>query len=130
MNRIETAIQILKDCEERDYVGAGETVRNVLARLKMEVDKPELKGTLKDCYDGKKEVGFTAKCNGEHISFSFDGYGDNVTNDYVNGESCPLLIEIFEGELRVVVWGDINQEDYTHIISLEGAAKSKREEIT
>jgi len=35
----------------------------------------------------------------------------------------PIWIEMKNGKLRVVVWGDINQEDPTHIIpiDLEGA---------
>ena len=33
------------------------------------------------------------------------------------------MIEAWDGELRVIVWGDINQEDLTHIISLEGARR-------
>ncbi len=45
-----------------------------------------------------------------------DGYGD----------SCPLLVELYEGQLCVVVWGDINREDPTHIISLKGARTSAR----
>ena len=51
------------------------------------------------------------------------GYGDASSADNCG---CPVMLEIWEGELRVVVWGDINQEDPTHIISLEGALESKR----
>jgi hypothetical protein len=28
------------------------------------------------------------------------------------------------GEARVVVWGDINKENHTHLISLEGAKET------
>jgi len=53
-----------------------------------------------------------------------EGYGDASTED---GEGCPVMIERWNGELRVVVWSDINKEDPTHIISLEGARESLRD---
>jgi hypothetical protein len=57
------------------------------------------------------------------ISIRVEGYSDACSLD---GCGTPILIERWEGELRVVIWGDINQEDPTHIISLEGARESKR----
>jgi len=51
------------------------------------------------------------------------GYGDFCTD---NGYGSPVLIELCNGHPRVVVWSDINQEDPTHIVSLEGAAESLR----
>jgi len=50
------------------------------------------------------------------------GYG-TVYDDF------PVLIEFYEGELRVCVWSDINQEDPTHIISLEGAKICKKNKV-
>lgn len=52
-----------------------------------------------------------------------EGYGEKCSD--VN-YSHPVLIELYEGELRVVIWNDINKEDPTHIISLEGAKDDKR----
>lgn len=37
----------------------------------------------------------------------------------------PIVIENYEGELILMVWADINQEDYTHKINLRGALDSK-----
>jgi len=37
------------------------------------------------------------------------------------------MVEFFNGEMRVIVWDDINVEDPTHIISLEGAREDVRE---
>jgi hypothetical protein len=54
-----------------------------------------------------------------------EGYGDSCSMDE-NG--CPILIERWNGELRVVVWADVNQEDPTHIISLEPAHIERRVE--
>jgi len=52
---------------------------------------------------------------------SYDGMG-------VPGEGCNdiVMVEHYGGRLRVIVWGDINQEDATHIIDLEGARESNR----
>lgn len=51
------------------------------------------------------------------------GYGDACSK---NGYGTPILIEFWNGELRVVVWGNINQEDPTHTINVEGAKESAR----
>lgn len=40
----------------------------------------------------------------------------------------PLMIDYVSGQLRVMVWSNINQEDPTHIISLAGAHVSNRKE--
>lgn len=57
-----------------------------------------------------------------NICLTFDGYGDCGTED---GYGCPLMIEYYDKELRVVVWDDINQED-PRIISLNGARENLR----
>lgn len=51
------------------------------------------------------------------------GYGDYSS---MEGLGCPILLERYGGRLRLVVWGDINQEEPTHIIDLEGARESCR----
>tara|TARA_B100002019_G_scaffold292795_1_gene317152 strand:+ start:5943 stop:6287 length:345 start_codon:yes stop_codon:yes gene_type:complete len=55
----------------------------------------------------------------------FRGYGDAVTND---GHGCPIKIENDGGRIRIVVWSDINREDYTHSIYLDEALESNRKE--
>jgi hypothetical protein len=57
------------------------------------------------------------------IYISPNGYGDASSED---GHGCPIIIEHWNNELRVVVWADINQEDPTHIISLENAKEINR----
>lgn len=42
------------------------------------------------------------------------------------GVRCVASFEIWQGELRLLVWADINQEDPTHVISLEGAKITAR----
>jgi len=71
--------------------------------------------------DSTLRVRVEATSNG--IAIMPEGYGDMCSPD---GRGMPVLIERFNGELRVVIWGDINQEDQTHIISLEGAREELR----
>lgn len=52
------------------------------------------------------------------ILIGAEGYGEKLAS---TGYGTPILIEFCERELRVVIWGDINQEDPTHVISLENA---------
>lgn len=54
------------------------------------------------------------------------GYGTKTEED---GNGAPILIERWEGKLRVVIWNNINLEDPI-VIDMEGARefKSRREE--
>lgn len=52
------------------------------------------------------------------------GYGDSASPD---GHGSPVMLELYDGELRAVIWSDINEGDPTHIISLEKALESNRE---
>jgi hypothetical protein len=61
--------------------------------------------------------------DGDGITIQVEGYGDHCSPD---GRGTPIMIENWEGELRLVVWADINQEDATHRISLEGAREDRR----
>lgn len=58
----------------------------------------------------------------EAIMFHFKGYGDFCSGE---GHGIPILMEIKDGELRICVWSDINQEDLTHDISLRCARDSE-----
>lgn len=44
------------------------------------------------------------------------------------GHGAIAIIEYYEGELRLLVWADITNEDPTHVISLEGAREALRED--
>jgi hypothetical protein len=71
----------------------------------------------------------------ESINIDIESYGSDIEiqpDGYtgIHGSGCPVLIELWNDELRVVVWGDVNQEDPTHIISLEGAKESNRKQDT
>lgn len=51
------------------------------------------------------------------------GMGENLMPE---GFGYPIMLEYYEGSIRLVVWSDINQEDPTHTISLDGAFESLR----
>ena len=51
------------------------------------------------------------------------GYGQKLAED---GFGSPVFIEIRDGVPFVIVWDDINDEEPSHMISLEKAAESKR----
>ncbi len=76
-------------------------------------------------YDGeeKLKVGVTETTNS--IEIVPEGYGDFGSED---GCGVPILIEIYEGRLRLVVWNDINSED-PMIIDMESARESNRKEV-
>ena len=71
----------------------------------------------------KKDVDITIV--GGRLLINIDGYGDKLTCD---GDGEPVMLELNDGELRVVIWGDINKENPTEIISLEGSKESKRKD--
>lgn len=83
-----------------------------------------MKFTLTDQYDYEAptldiEV---VQFNGT-ILIKAEGYGEKCS-DAEN--SHPVVIELYEGKFRVIAWGDINQEDPTHIIDLSGAKEENR----
>ena len=51
-----------------------------------------------------------------------DGYG---TSDTYDGDGYPIGLEVYEGELRVLTWPDIN-DDNVKAISMEGARETER----
>lgn len=47
-----------------------------------------------------------------------NGYGDGAS---ARGYGCPVIIEMYEGALRVITWDDINDDDAGPIVLLGGA---------
>jgi len=57
------------------------------------------------------------------LELGITGYGDYLS------EAChgfPIMLDFYDGKPRLLVWADINSEDPTHKIDLEGALESKR----
>jgi len=63
----------------------------------------------------------TAGPNG--LELRFEGYGDHSSPA---GHGAPVFIELHDGALKVHVWADINKEDPTHSIDLDGARETAR----
>lgn len=58
-----------------------------------------------------------------YILISPKGYGEKGSED---GKGDPIMVEYYKGEVRVIVWDDINKED-PKIISMEKARETNRE---
>jgi len=58
-----------------------------------------------------------------YINIFVEGYGDKYS---VDGAGSPITIDFFNNKLQVIVRGDINKEDPTHFIDIEGAKESNR----
>lgn len=72
--------------------------------------------------DGMVNIKETEIDEGLAIQIRPEGYSDH---DSVDGHGCPVLLEVWEGHLRVIVWPDINKEE-PMIIDLEKARESAR----
>ena len=83
-----------------------------------------LQGVLKDSSDNASApVQVLIDCRESGINIRPKLYGDFDSHD---GIGAPIYLELYEGELRLIVWSDINQQQPTHVISLEGARESLR----
>jgi hypothetical protein len=60
---------------------------------------------------------------GSGIALHFNGYSDCCSTD---SNGTPIYIEKYEGNLRAIIYADINQEEPTHVVSLDGAKVSER----
>ena len=84
--------------------------------------------TLRDAhpdYDAKLPIRLAVSPNG--VSLYAEGYGDRTSAE---GHGTPVFLELYRGELRLVVWADINKEDATHVIPLGGAREDRRQPDT
>lgn len=80
---------------------------------------------LEDSTDQTRTIRTVIKIGRLGVSFIFDGYGDCNSTE---GHGTPIFVEYYEGQPKVYIWSDINQEDPTHAISLAGAMESTRQE--
>ena len=92
-----------------------------MANQVIEFELKDMAGLKSPARKGKLEI----LAGGAGILVQIDGYGDKCSPD---GKGTPIVIENFEGEARVIVWADIDQEDSTHRISLENAREENRKD--
>mgnify|MGYP003627112393 CR=1 FL=1 len=77
--------------------------------------------TFKDSETGKKQkihIDYYAM----GMTVDFKGYG---VQSHKNGGGT-VLIELRDGVPHLIIWGDINSQDPTEVISLAGASESLR----
>jgi hypothetical protein len=60
------------------------------------------------------------------ITIYAEGYGDSGSED---GHGSPVFLELYNGDLRLIVWDDITNEDPSHVISLRGAKETCRTSV-
>jgi hypothetical protein len=70
---------------------------------------------------GTTRVVFDTNCGG--LSLKIDGYGDCAS---VSGAGTPVFLQMYDGKLTLYVFADINTENPTHTIDLNGALESAR----
>ena len=80
-----------------------------------ELKDPETNETL------KVEVRVCDSMGG--LEVFIEGYG---TNGCKAGHGAPFALDFHDGELRLLVWADINDEDPTHTIDLSEARETNR----
>lgn len=74
--------------------------------------------------DHDREVEVEIEVRADCILLKPAGYGDHGTED---GHGCPVILELWEGRLRLLAWPDINVED-PQVTDLEGERCSCRKE--
>lgn len=57
------------------------------------------------------------------LEIGANGYGEKLAQD---GCGYPVIVQYYEGKLKVVIWDDINKETPSHMICLEGSREDKR----
>ena len=60
---------------------------------------------------------------GGQLGIRIEGYGDKCSAD---GKGQPIMLDYMANRLEVVVWSNINEEDPTHYIKMEGAMEKNR----
>lgn len=80
---------------------------------------------LKDVMGNENDLEVVVEGNELAISIRPKGFGDCCSAD---GHGSPILLENRAGKPFLIVWGDINKEDPTHVIDLSEAEETARVE--
>lgn len=75
--------------------------------------------------DSKPPISIEVKLVNGYLCVYPQGYGEHGADD---GGGAPVILDHYDGRLRVVLCIDINSEEQT-IIDLEGARESARNEM-
>lgn len=66
------------------------------------------------------------KFGSDGVGVSCKGYSDYISND--DEQSTIALLEYYSGNVRLIAWSDINQEDHTDVIDFENAKINYRQD--
>lgn len=78
---------------------------------------------LKDGQPRKKgELAVEVRKKGNLVEIGAVGYGEAAA---APGQGFPIVLEYYDGKLVLRVWSNINSEDPTHTIDMQGALESK-----
>lgn len=69
------------------------------------------------------QVDFEGAAHDNAVVLNLDGFG---LYSMEAGFGGVVLLEFWDSEVRLLVWADINKEEATHVISLEGAREFRR----
>lgn len=70
----------------------------------------------------RNNIDVVIEYGGNALEIKPKGYG---TYSMAKGQGAPIILEVYEGRLRLIVWPDINKEDPI-IFDLERAREDKR----
>jgi hypothetical protein len=94
-----------------------------LGKLEELESSDEFNVVLRDHAGGEATLPVKVRHDDGFIEISPKGYGYCTSED---GKGSPILLEFYEGELCIRLYGDINTEDPTHSLRIEGARESQR----
>ena len=78
---------------------------------------------IKDADGGKWVLPVTLHLNNLGLAIQAEGYGEMTAAE---GQGLPIYLEYLDQKLRLLVWADINDEEPTHVIDMEGAREHNR----
>lgn len=78
---------------------------------------------FKDLEDHNDNVSGFVNIGVDGLGINFSGYSDFISDD---DEGTPIVIECLDGNVGVYLFSDINDEDSTHDMFLDGAKNEAR----
>ena len=114
----------LLDSIFEDVIAAARTIRLELHAKAGWYGAPIERVQLKSAESAGPTMGAFLVVTPHSIGIGFDGHG--VCNMAPDTE--PIVVEQTDFSPRVLIWDDINREDYSHAIKLDGAKQNNRKE--
>ncbi len=109
-----------------DITKAAEEMRQVREadeRAEITAKPNQIDVVLQDQHDTDDTLAVTVIATERGVEIRAAGHSDYHTEAPFGS---PVYLELVDGVLMVRIWADINREDTTHSIPLDGALESKR----